>query len=213
MNSNSSNPFPLYNANTQTSQQQLPPGASPQRQQQFFISQQQQQQQRQLYQPQQQQLLDSEQARLHQQLQNSHAQQQAAYQYSPQQVHPQYPQYQQPRPEMNAAVPMQQQNGTGFYAHQQMDVQNRLAHLQLQHPPQPQRPGRRTPSPTRQGPQVQQYSYNPNRVLISRNTSGFSRSTLDRAEATRVKLEHLYKVSVEQAVERNQRCHPSNHRV
>jgi hypothetical protein len=207
MNSNSSNPFPLYNANTQTSQPQLPPGANTQRQQQFFIS---QQQQRQLYPPQQQQLLDSEQARLqHQQLQNSHAQHQVPYQYSPQQVHPQYLQYQQPRADMNAAVPMQQQNAAGFYAHQQMDVQSRLAHLQLQHPPQPQRPGRRTPSPTRQGPQVQQYSYNPNRVLITRNTSGFSRSTLDRAEATRVKLEHLYKVSVEQAVERNQRCRSS----
>jgi hypothetical protein len=28
---------------------------------------------------------------------------------------------------------------------------------------------------------------------------------LDQADATRVKIEHLYKISVEQAVERNQR--------
>ena len=111
------------------------------------------------------------------------------------------------------AAPIQQQNQSpAFYAHQQMDVQNRLAHLQLQHPQQLQRTDRRTPSPTRQAPSPpsQPYSVNSNRVLINRNTSGFSRSTLDRAEATRVKLEHLYKVSVEQAVERNQRYSPTS---
>ncbi len=87
-----------------------------------------------------------------------------------------------------------------------MDVQNRLAHLQLQHPQQGQR-DRRTPSPTRHAPfpANSQYGSGPNRPIINRNTAGFSRNTLDRAEATRIKLEHLYKVSVEQAVERNQR--------
>jgi len=197
MNSNSSNPFPLNNANTQPSLQQLPAVASPQQQQQVFLS----PQHRQLYQQRQQrqqQALDSEQAPIHQ------IQEQAPYQFSPQPIPPHY---QQTPPDMNASAPAQQQHPPGgFYAHQQMDVQTRLTHLQLQHPSQPQRPGRRTPSPTRQGPHVQLYSHNPNRVLINRNTSGFSRSTVDRAEATRVKLEHLYKVSVEQAVERNQRC-------
>jgi len=196
-----SNPFPLYNASTQPSQQQIPPGASPQRQQPFFLS----PQQRQLYQQQQQQqqAVDSGQTRIHERIH----QQQATDQFSPEPIPPKYIQFQQTAPDMNTSPPVQQQHPpAGFYAHQQMDVQTRLAHLQLQHPSQPQRPGRRTPSPTRQGPHTQLYSHNPNRVLINRNTSGFSRSTLDRAEATRVKLEYLYKVSVEQAVERNQRC-------
>src|SRR6202035_5437928 len=105
---------------------------------------------------------------------------------------------QQPQPQQHASP--------AFYAHQQMDVQNRLAHLQLQHPQQAQR-DRRTPSPTRHAPfpANQQFSSGSNRPIINRTTAGFSRNTLDRAEATRIKLEYLYKVSVEQAVERNQR--------
>jgi len=111
------------------------------------------------------------------------------------------------------AMPIQPPNpSAGFYAHQQSDMQNRLAHLQLQHPQQSSRPGRGTPSPTRSGfPPGQQLVPNSGRVTITRSTAGFSRSMLDQADATRVKIEHLYKISVEQAVERNQRyCRAKN---
>jgi protein-serine/threonine kinase len=111
--------------------------------------------------------------------------------------------------QQTALQQQQQQHQTAaLYANQQADVQNRLAHLQLQHPQQLQRQGGRPPSPTRHAPfapSSQPYLSNSSRAIVSRNTAGFSRNTIDRAEATRVKLEHLYKVSVEQAVERNSR--------
>lgn len=192
MNPNPSGPFSLYNTATQTAQQQHQP--------QTIQQQAQQRHQEQLYQQQ----IDSEQLRLQQQQQQFLQQQGAPFQYQAQPNNPHFIQYTNAQPYM--AAPIQQQHQSpAFYAHQQMDVQNRLAHLQLQHPQQQR--DRRTPSPTRQAPAPlsQQYSSNTSRVLINRNTAGFSRSTLDRAEAARVKLEHLYKVSVEQAVERNQR--------
>jgi protein-serine/threonine kinase len=151
---------------------------------------------------------DAEQLRLQQQQQQQ--QQQVQFQAQQQQQShytqfPNAPQY------MAAPTPppalQQQHQNAAFYANQQADVQNRLAHLQLQHPQQLQRQDR-PPSPTRRAPFApnnQPYLSNSNRGIVNRNTAGFSRNTLDRAEATRVKLEHLYKVSVEQAVERNSR--------
>ena len=38
-----------------------------------------------------------------------------------------------------------------------------------------------------------------------RSTQGFPRSALDRAAASKLRLEHNYKVSLQQAIERNQR--------
>ena len=127
-------------------------------------------------------------------------------QFQGQHLNPQYLQYQQPGQFMTTPLQTNPQS-QGIYSHNQTDVQNRLAHLQLQHPQQLPRPEKLTPSPTRttfQAPS-QGYSSNPNRVIVNRNPSQFSRNILDRAESTRIKLEHLYKVSVEQAVERNQR--------
>jgi hypothetical protein len=192
-----SNPFPYYNPpTTQQQSQQQPEQQPPQSHQQQHPNQ--AIDQARLLQEHQQQIFLQQQRQ--QQPPNSHVQFQAH------QIPPQYLHYQNPQQYM--ATPIQQTpQSQAFYAHQQMDVQNRLAHLQLQHPQQLQRSDRRTPSPTRNAPlpPTQSYPSNPNRIIVNRNTSGFSRNTLDRAEATRVKLEHLYKVSVEQAVERNQR--------
>jgi hypothetical protein len=152
---------------------------------------------------------DGEQPRLYQQQQQPP---QIIQQYPQQQYHGQglntsYIQYP-PSQFMTAPIqPHQQQpHVASGYAQQQMDMQNRLAHLQLQHPQQYQRSDRRTPSPTRQHAfPSQQGSSTNSRATINRSTAGISRNTLDRADAVRVKLEHLYKVSVEQAIERNQR--------
>lgn len=42
-------------------------------------------------------------------------------------------------------------------------------------------------------------------VHFVRSTQGFPRSALDRAAAAKLRLEHNYKVSLQQAIERNQR--------
>src|SRR5579862_2322635 len=184
MNSNISPPFSYYNPSTQRqTQQQSQDPAQPRLQQ----------QPQQQFQPQQQ---------LH--LQQQYQQQQ----YHGQPLNTPYIQYPQAQ---YMAAPLQEHQQphapSNLYAQQQLDMQNRLAHLQLQHPQQYQRQDRRTPSPTRQSnyPTQQQISSSSGRVTISRSTAAFSRNTLDRADAVRVKLEHLYKVSVEQAIERNQR--------
>ena len=62
-------------------------------------------------------------------------------------------------------------------------------------------------SPQNNGPQstapsqTQQGDY----VYVSRSTAGISKATLDRASTVKLKLEHFYKLTVEQTVERNQR--------
>jgi hypothetical protein len=147
----------------------------------------------------QQQQYAQEQARLREQIL---VQQQAALQYQAQQIQSHYMQYQ--NGQQYVAAPVQQDPQTAALYQQQMNVQARLAHLHLQHPQQAQRNDRRTPSPTRQAPLPSPNSLNP-RVTINRSTAGFSKNTLDTAESAKIKLEHLYKVSVEQAVERNQR--------
>ncbi|CAG8464919.1 3194_t:CDS:10 [Ambispora leptoticha] len=42
-------------------------------------------------------------------------------------------------------------------------------------------------------------------VVFQRSTEGFPKGTLDRSIAAKLKLEHFYKVTLEQAIERNQR--------
>jgi protein-serine/threonine kinase len=42
-------------------------------------------------------------------------------------------------------------------------------------------------------------------VYVDRSTAGISKATLDRASAVKLKLEHFYKLTVDQTVERNQR--------
>lgn len=196
MNSNVPPPFSYYN--NSSAQRQVPPQQQPAPTQ---------------SQPQQQQNLEQLRLQQQQQQQALLQQQYQQHQFQGQHINPHFIQYQNPQ---YMAAPLQQHHqlqqppqptSPSFYAQQQVDLQNRLAHLQLQHPQQLQRQGRRTPSPTRQGafPHQQQGSSQSSRVHINRSTAGFSRNTLDRADAVRVKLEHLYKVSVEQAVERNQR--------
>lgn len=41
--------------------------------------------------------------------------------------------------------------------------------------------------------------------LVRQDTSRFSKSTLEKAATAKLKIEHFYKMAVEQAVERNQR--------
>lgn len=43
-------------------------------------------------------------------------------------------------------------------------------------------------------------------VHFARSTQGFPRSALDRAAAAKLRLEHHYKVTLQEAIERNQRC-------
>ena len=43
-------------------------------------------------------------------------------------------------------------------------------------------------------------------VHFARSTQGFPRSALDRASAAKLRLEHHYKVTLQEAIERNQRC-------
>lgn len=43
-------------------------------------------------------------------------------------------------------------------------------------------------------------------VYFERTTAGFSEDALPRSKAAQLKLEHYYKVAVEAAIERNQRC-------
>jgi hypothetical protein len=42
-------------------------------------------------------------------------------------------------------------------------------------------------------------------VVFDRSTEGFSKGTLDRSTAAKLKLEHFYKVTLDQARERNDR--------
>lgn len=42
-------------------------------------------------------------------------------------------------------------------------------------------------------------------VVFDRSTEGFSKGTLDRSTAVKLKLEHFYKVTLDQARERNER--------
>ena len=46
----------------------------------------------------------------------------------------------------------------------------------------------------------------PDYVYFERTTAGFSEDALPRSKAAQLKLEHYYKVAVEAAIERNQRC-------
>lgn len=55
----------------------------------------------------------------------------------------------------------------------------------------------RQPSPSPQS--------DPDYVYFERSTDGFSKNTTDRAAAAKLKLEHFYKIAVEQAIERNSR--------
>ncbi len=48
-------------------------------------------------------------------------------------------------------------------------------------------------------------NHNGDYVVFERNTSQFSKSTMEKAATAKLKLEHYYKVAVEQAVERNGR--------
>ena len=43
-------------------------------------------------------------------------------------------------------------------------------------------------------------------VYFERTTAGFSEDALPRSKAAQLKLEHYYKIAVEAAIERNQRC-------
>lgn len=43
-------------------------------------------------------------------------------------------------------------------------------------------------------------------VYFERTTAGFSDDAVPRSKAAQLKLEHYYKVAVEAAIERNQRC-------
>jgi protein-serine/threonine kinase len=43
-------------------------------------------------------------------------------------------------------------------------------------------------------------------VYFERTTAGFSEDALPRSKGAQLKLEHYYKVAVEAAIERNQRC-------
>ena len=43
-------------------------------------------------------------------------------------------------------------------------------------------------------------------VYFERTTAGFSEDALPRSKGAQLKLEHYYKVGVEAAIERNQRC-------
>lgn len=43
-------------------------------------------------------------------------------------------------------------------------------------------------------------------VYFERTIAGFSEDALPRSKAAQLKLEHYYKVAVEAAIERNQRC-------
>ena len=45
-------------------------------------------------------------------------------------------------------------------------------------------------------------------VYFERTTAGFSEDALPRSKAAQLKLEHYYKIAVEAAIERNQRCVP-----
>lgn len=46
----------------------------------------------------------------------------------------------------------------------------------------------------------------PDYVYFDRTTAGFSEEAVPKAKAAQLKLEHFYKVAVESAIERNQRC-------
>ena len=50
-------------------------------------------------------------------------------------------------------------------------------------------------------------------VYFERTTAGFSEDALPRSKAAQLKLEHYYKVAVESAIERNQRCVESHPRI
>ena len=45
-------------------------------------------------------------------------------------------------------------------------------------------------------------------VYFERTTAGFSEDALPRSKGAQLKLEHYYKIAVEAAIERNQRCVP-----
>jgi len=49
------------------------------------------------------------------------------------------------------------------------------------------------------------YANDENYVYVERSTDGYSKAALERTATAKLKLEHFYKVAVDQAVERNQR--------
>ena len=50
------------------------------------------------------------------------------------------------------------------------------------------------------------HAKSPDYVYFDRTTAGFSDDAVPRAKAAQLKLEHYYKVAVDAAIERNQRC-------
>ena len=75
--------------------------------------------------------------------------------------------------------------------------------------------GSRSPAPNQQQfqqqiQQQQQSGSNPNKspdyVYFDRTTAGFSDEAVPKAKGAQLKLEHFYKVAVDSAIERNQRC-------
>ena len=56
------------------------------------------------------------------------------------------------------------------------------------------------------GAQSSNHAKSPDYVYFDRTTAGFSDDAVPRAKAAQLKLEHYYKVAVDAAIERNQRC-------
>lgn len=50
------------------------------------------------------------------------------------------------------------------------------------------------------------HAKSPDYVYFDRTTAGFSDDAVPRAKAAQLKLEHYYKVAVDAAIERSQRC-------
>lgn len=74
---------------------------------------------------------------------------------------------------------------------------------QLQPPPQPA-PSQLQPQQNAGHGKVR-YANDENYVYVERSTDGYSKAALERTATAKLKLEHFYKVAVDQAVERNQR--------
>ena len=75
-------------------------------------------------------------------------------------------------------------------------------------PPSPRRPTMQSSqsSSTVNNGQASNSAKSPDYVYFDRTTAGFSDDAVPRAKAAQLKLEHYYKVAVDAAIERNQRC-------
>lgn len=72
-------------------------------------------------------------------------------------------------------------------------------------PPGPPKEQEYIPRPASQIPPVAHPVFSPSYVYFQRLPSQFSKSTLEKTTACKLKIEHIYRKAVEEAIERNQR--------